>query len=281
MTVQIVTDSTVDLPLDVIKELGIEVVPLTVVIGNQAFKEGIEISKDEFYERLTHNEISTSTSAPSIGDFQYTYESISEKNLDIISIHLSSKLSATYNNALKAAENLPRHNNEINIIDSKSTSMAMGFIVTAAAILANKGASIEEIKNTVERSIPRVHLVFTLNTLDYLRKGGRIGPASAFLGSMLSIKPILSLRNGEVNPEKKVRSRAKSIDEMIEFVNLYPNIDNIAVGYSTDLEEANLLRDRLMAGRPNLDIWLTKLGPVIGAHTGPGVLGIGLIEEGS
>ena len=281
MTVRVVTDSTVDLPQEIADELNITVVPLSVIIEGTPFKEGIEISHAQFYEKLGQSSILPTTSAPSIGDFQSTYSSLLRNNSSIISIHLSSKLSATYTNAIQAVKKLSKDGSLIRVVDSQTTSMAMGFIVTAAARAARDGAKLEEIAELVSRLTPKVHLVFTLNTLEYVRLGGRIGRASAFLGTVLSVKPILSLHNGEVQPEERVRTRAKAIERVIQLMTRYPDPAEMAVGYSTNKTEAETLRLRLTAYRPKIKVSLTNIGPVIGTHTGPGVLGAGLIEGGA
>ena len=279
MAVRVVTDSTVDLSPQVAKELRVAVVPLSVIFGQEVYKEGVELSHDAFYEKLAHSPNLPTTSAPSIGDFLAAYEPLLADNDEIISIHLSSKLSATYNNACQATQQLADRSARIKVIDSQVISMAMGFIVLDAARAANDGASLEQVKALVERSIPRVHLVFLLDTLEYVRRGGRIGRAGAFLGTVLKIKPLLTLREGEVSLQERVRTRTQALERMFQIIASYPRVKEMAVGYSTNPAEAEELRRRFAEARPGVDVSVTRIGPVIGTHTGPGVLGAGLLEE--
>lgn len=279
MAVRVVTDSTADLSPEIAAELGITVVPLSVVFGTRAFKDGIEINHDQFYERLAREDALPTTSAPSVGDFQSVYESILKEGDVILSIHLSSKLSVTHDSALQAARQLSEDGGLIRVVDSRSISMALAFIVRNAAKVAKGGATLDEVASLAERSVPRVHLYFILNTLEYVRRGGRIGHASALLGTVLKIKPILTLRDGEIFPEEKVRTRSKGLERLVQMVANHPKPTKMAVAYSTKREEADDLRHRLAEIRPEVEVDLTRLSPVIGTHTGPGVLGAGLIED--
>ena len=279
MAVRVVTDSTADLAPEVADELGITVIPLSVILGTDAFKDGVEIKHDQFYERLAREDALPTTSAPSVGDFQSVYESFLKEGDSILSIHLSSKLSVTHDSALQAARQLSEDGRLIRVVDSRSISMALAFIVRSAAKAAKDGATLDEVASLAERSVPQVHLYFILNTLEYVRRGGRIGHASALLGTMLKIKPILTLRNGEIFPEEKVRTRSKGLERLAQLVTNHPKPTRMAVAYSTNREEADSLRHRLAGIRPGIEVDLTRLSPVIGTHTGPGVLGAGLIQD--
>ncbi|MBI1886107.1 MAG: DegV family protein [Chloroflexi bacterium] len=277
MAVKIVTDSTVDLSPQVAHELGISIVPLSVIFGNDVYREGIDISHDLFYDKLTRSKVLPTTSAPSVGDFLAVYESLINGTDEIISIHVSAKLSATYNNACQAAE-LLRDRARIEVIDSRSVSLGMGFQVIAAARAADGGAGLDQIKTIVERGADRVHVVFVLDTLEYLRRGGRIGRARAFLGGVLRVKPILSLRDGEVHPEERVRTMPQALERLYQLCLARPRIREVAVGYATTASEAEVLRGRFASALPQVNIYVTRIGPVIGAHAGPGVIGVGVME---
>ena len=201
MAIRIVTDSTADLPPGAAHELGISVVPLSVIFGDEVYREGVDVTHDLFYDKLIHSRVLPTTSAPSVGDFLSVYEPLLDDSDEIVSIHVSAKLSATHNNACQAARLLADRGARIEVIDSQLVSMGLGFLTLAAARAARGGAGVEEIRTIVERSIPRVHTIFVLDTLEYLRRGGRIGRARAFLGAVLRVKPLLSLRDGEVHPE--------------------------------------------------------------------------------
>ena len=182
MTVRIVTDSTADLPLPLAQELGISVVPLSVVFGRESYREGIDISHDQFYEKLTRSKELPTTSAPSVGDFLAVYEPLLAETSEIVSIHLSSKLSATYGNACQAAQILAERGVRVEVVDSRLVTTGMAFVAMAAARAAQGGSGVEEVRQVVERLCPRVHIYVVLDTLECLRRGGRIGRASALLG---------------------------------------------------------------------------------------------------
>jgi DegV family protein with EDD domain len=277
LPVKIVTDSTSDIPADLTRELGISVVPLSVIFGDEVYREGIDISHDLFYEKLIRAKVLPTTSAPSVGDFLSVYEPLLEETDEIVSIHISSKLSATCNNALQAASRLSDRA-RIEVIDSQSVSLGLTFVAAAAARAAAGGAGIEEIRKLVERMIPRIHIVVVLDTLEYVRRGGRIGRARAFLGAVLRVKPILSIRDGEVHPEERVRTKAHALDRIFQMATSYPRTREVAIGYSTNAQDAEEMSRRLQEALPGVEVQVHRLGPVIGVHGGPGTLGVGLLE---
>jgi len=278
LAVRIVTDSTADMPPQLARELGVSVVPLSVIFGDEVLKEGVQISHDLFYEKLVHSKVLPTTSAPSVGDFLEVYEPLLSEADEIVSIHLSSKLSATCNNARQAAEQLAERGARIEIIDSQLLSLGMTFAVSAAARAALGGAGSDEIKTIVERMIPRVRILFVLDTLEYLRRGGRIGRARAFLGTVLRVKPLLWLRDGEVHPGERVRTKSQALERIFQLATSYPRVTEAAVAYSTNAHEAEAMSGRLGEAMPGVAISMTRLGPVIGVHGGPGVLGVGVLE---
>lgn len=278
MAVKVVTDSTADMPPHMAQELGVSVVPLSVIFGDEVYKEGIDIGADLFYDKLRHSPIHPTTSAPSVGDFLAVYEPLLAETDEIVSIHISAKLSGTFNNACQAAAQIREKGARVEVIDSKSAAFGMGLIALTAARAAKGGASLEQVKAIVEDSRERVHMVFVLDTLEYLRRGGRIGRARAFLGAVLRVKPILSLREGEIHPEERVRTMAHALERIYQICLSYPRIQAIAVGYSTNPVEGEELRRRFAAARPGVDIYVTRVSPVLGVHTGPGVIGAGVME---
>ncbi len=278
MTVRVVTDSTADLPAHVVEELGISVVPLHIHVGEDTFQDGVTISTDGFYNLLTTGSILPKTSAPSSGMFIEIYEKLAQESDTIISIHISTKLSATYASALVAKDGVETPC-RIELVDSLSASIGLGVLVVQAAEMARDGATIDEILDTTNAAIPRTQLFGVVDTLEYLQKGGRIGKASAFLGSMLNVKPIIGVRDGIVHPIERVRGREKALDRACELVAGYGSIRKLAVAHTTTEDEMELLASRLSQYFPTGDILRTRCGATLGTYLGPGALCIALIEE--
>jgi DegV family protein with EDD domain len=275
--VAIVTDSTADLTLEMAQELGVTVVPLRVIFGNEAYREGVDITTEEFYERLVKSRPLPTTSAPSVGDFQEVYERLLKGVDSIVSIHIGAKLSATVQAAQTARQSLAKPE-RIEIVDSQATSLAMGFAIIEAVEAARAGAKLAEVKAAAESAVQRTHVLFMVDTLEYLRRGGRIGRARAYLGTLLSVKPILSLREGEVYPEQRVRTRARGLEHIIQSAIRHQKVERAAVGHSTTPDEAERIRERLAMAFPNVNVHMTRFGPVLGTHAGPGVIGVGVME---
>jgi DegV family protein with EDD domain len=271
MTVKIVTDSTSDLPEKVAEELGITVVPLNVHFDMDTYRDGVDISADEFYKRLITSSTLPKTSAPAPGIFIDSYQKLAGEAEAIISIHISSKLSGTHEAAQAAQRDLAGEC-RIEVINSESVSMGLGLLAVAAAKAARAGATAEEVVKLIQESIPRVHLVGALDTLDFLYKGGRVGKASAWFGSLLSIKPLISVRDGEVVPLERVRTRSKAIERLYQLLKERLPAKEIGVMYSTDAEEAEKLAEHLRELFPQQPVYLSRFGPVLGTYMGPGCL---------
>ncbi len=278
MAIRIVTDSTADLPPRFAHDLGISVVPLSVIFGDEVFREGIDISHDLFYDKLMRGKEMATTSAPSVGDFLEVYEPLLKETDEIASIHISSKLSATCDNARQAAQIMADRGARIEVIDSQVVSLGLTFVTLAAARVARENGDVEHIKAAVERTIQRLRIYFMLDTLEYLRRGGRIGRGRAFLGALLRVKPLLSLRDGEVHPEERVRTKVHAMERLFQIATSFHNVREVAIGYSTNPQDAHDFQRRLQGVLPHVNILVTRVGPVIGAHGGPGVLGLGLLE---
>ena len=278
MAVRIVTDSTADLPLEFAHALGISVVPLSVIFGEEVFREGVEISHDLFYDKLVSGKELPTTSAPSVGDFLEVYEPLLKETDEIVSVHISSKLSATYNNACQAAQVLADRRARIEVVDSRVVSLGLTFVAVAAARAAREGGDIDQVRAAADSTIERIRIYILLDTLEYVRRGGRIGRARAFLGAMLRVKPMLALRDGEVHPHERVRTKRHAMDRLFQIATSYPNVREVAIGYSTNPQDAHDFQQRLAEVMPHVNIWTARFGPVIGTHGGPGVLGLGLLE---
>jgi DegV family protein with EDD domain len=275
--VAIVTDSTADLTPELIEEFGVTIVPLQVIFGNEAYREGVNITTEEFYERLVKSRPLPTTSAPAVGDFQEVYERLLKEVDSIVSIHIGAKLSATLQAAETARQSLAKPE-RVELVDSQATSMAMGFAITEAGEAVHAGAKLAEVKAAAERAVERTHVLFMVDTLEYLRRGGRIGRARAYLGALLSVKPILSLRDGEVYPEERVRTRARGLERIIQSMVKHQNVKRAAVGHSTTPDEAESIRERMEMAFPNVKVHLIRFGPVLGTHAGPGIVGVGVME---
>jgi DegV family protein with EDD domain len=278
MTVKIVTDSVADLPPQVAQELGITVVPLIVRFGEETYRDGVDLTTEQFYEKLQTSQVFPSTSVPSPQTFAQAYDKLAEEADEILAIVLSSKLSATYEVALQSIEQMKRKC-RVEVIDSLSATMAEGFIVMKAARAAKAGASLEEVMEVARKNIPRIDFLAAFDTLEYLRRGGRIGRAAAFLGSVLKINPIITLKDGLVEPAGRTRSRAKALDHLYDFAASYPHIEEMAVGDTACPDEADALRERLGAIFPKERIYRSKMTPVIGTHTGPGLLLVAILGD--
>jgi len=271
MPVKIVTDSGADLPEELAKELGITVVPLYVRFGEEVYRDRVSISSDEFYERLTHDPAHPSTTQPGPQDFLEAYQKLSSDADGIVSIHISGKLSGTCNSALMARD-MMEGGCPVEVVDSETLSMSVGLIVIAAAEMAKAGESMDKIVEAAKQAIPKTYLFFLLDTLEYLKRGGRIGKAKALMGSILSVKPMLTIKDGELVPAGQARTRAKGIDKLFDFVENAGNIQDLAVVYNTTPDEAQALAERLGSVFDSGKIRMSRVGPGLGVHGGPGAM---------
>jgi DegV family protein with EDD domain len=276
MSVAVVVDSTSDIPENTRQELGITEVPLLIMFGSEQFRDGIDMSNDEFYARLVEGNVHPTSSQPSAGDFVEVYERLAKDHEGIVSIHLGGKLSGTVRSAQQAAEMVPGV--PIRVIDSGSVSMGMGFLGIEAAQMARAGKSLDEIATAVEAMVPRIVLWAVLDSLKYLERGGRIGKGRALLGTLLNVKPMIYIR-GEVLPGERVRTHKKAIARMEELASAEAPYKHLAVLYSTGTQYAEELADRLGTIHPRAQIIVSQLTGVIGVHGGPGVLGVTGIKE--
>ena len=271
MTVKIVTDTTADLPASLAAELGIKVVSQYVRFGDQVYRDLVEITHDEFYRRLQSDPVHPSTSQPSPQNFVDVYKSILPAKDGIVSLHLSKKLSGTYDSALQAKYLIAKEA-AVEVIDTQSVSMGLGLLAIMAARMAKQGSSLKEITTAINEAAPRVRLLGIFDTLKYLAAGGRIGKAKALVGSILSVKPVLTVKDGELHPAGQVRSRAKGIDRLVEWTGTLGKIADLAVVHTTTPDEAKAVAERLGVYFPKNQIIISRLGAALGAHAGPGTL---------
>jgi DegV family protein with EDD domain len=278
MTVKIVADTTSDLPSEVAKELGITVVSLYVHFGRNSYRNGVDLTTDQFYRKMVSSKTIATTSVPSPGTFAEAYDSLAEETDEILAITISHKLSATYESATQAVDKMKKKC-RVEVISSQWALMALGLLVISAAKAANSGASLDEVIALTRKNITRMDMRIAFDTLEYLRRGGRIGKAQAFFGSLLKVNPILTIKDGETYPAARERSRAKAIDYLCNFATSFSHIDEMAVEHATTPDEAEMLVERIGAKFPKERIYRSKVSPVIGAHVGPRVLGVAVLGD--
>jgi len=278
LVVKIVTDSIADLPSTLAEELGITVVPVYLRFADHVYRDRVDISEDEFYDRLLHDPIHPNTTQPTPQDFTDIYQKLSQEADGIVSIHVTSRLSGTYNSAIQGKE-LAEDVCPIEVVDSQTVSMAMGIIAITAAKIARSGKSLQQVVAEVRQIIPNIHLLILFDTLKYLAKGGRIGKAKELLGSVLNVKPLLTIKDGELVPAGQVRTRSKGIQRLFEVVKNAKGIQDLSIVYSTTPDEAQILTERVGSVFPKEQIILARVGPALGVHAGPGALAIGFRER--
>jgi len=269
--VRIVTDSTADLTREQQEAAGITVVPLNVHFGDQVFRDHVDLTADEFFRRLQASSQLPRTSQPSVGAFEEVFRSLRQNRDEIVSVHLSSKVSGTYNAALMAAKTVGSE--AIDVVDSLSTSMALGFMALEGARLAKEGKDRTAVSARLQALVPKARVICVVDTLTYLERGGRIGKARALLGSLLNVKPILQLKDGEVVPLGRARGRPQALNRLVELLARDGRVSRLAIMHGAARADAEQLRERVASSYPGLDISLTEIGAVLGTHTGPGVIG--------
>jgi DegV family protein with EDD domain len=275
--VKIITDSTADISPEVAAALGITVLPLTIQFGSKTYREGIDISAKEFFSKIAHTTDAPILGAPSVAQFEQTLDELMKQTDSIVAILNSSKLSRTYHNAQRAASPLMGRA-KIRIIDSQLVTTGLGMIVTSAARAAEQGADVEEVVRLTRGLIPRTYIAAFADTLDYLERSGRIRKAQAILGTMLNIKPLLILEEGEIVVLEKVRTRAKAVEKLVEFIIEFTHIEKMDVLHSTTPEDVALLIEQVNLQLPNLDMKVEMYGPSLGAFLGPSALGVVVYE---
>ena len=274
--IKIVTDSTAYLPETIVREHDIQVVPLCVHFGDTVYKEGVDLSNAEFYAKLKDAPELPTTSQPSAGEFHEVFEPLVSAGHEILVLTISGKLSGTWNSAKAAQAMLPGA--PISVVDSLFTSAGLQLMVEAAISAVGDGASREEIVEQTEAIRASMQLLFVVDTLEYLAKGGRIGNARAFMGTMLKIKPILYLRDGAIEPLEQVRSKRKAVARMLDLIeeSTDGNGSSAKIGITDALvpEEAEKIKKQIMDRLGCQEPFLSSIGPVIGTHTGPGTVGV-------
>ncbi len=279
--VRVVTDSTAHLDPEVVEKLGITVLPMRIQIGAETLTDGPNFDKEMFFRQMARSSVPPRSVPLPVQVFEEIYEELNQTTDHIFSLHVSSSLCDAWAVARQAASRLLGRC-EIAVVDSKTVSVGLGILVKAAAEAAAEGQSLGDVVRIIRGMIRRVYLVFFVETLDYLEREGRIRPAQALLGTMLNIKPFLTMEEGELIPMEKVRFRDKAVDKLFEFVAEFSSIEQIAILQSTPrpTEETRLLLERMDMTFPGLEVPIVVYGPTLASHLGLGALGVIVFEGG-
>ena len=279
MSVKVVTDSATDLPPGEIESLGITVIPCYITFGTEDLKDGVDLNTEQFYDRLINGPDFPKTSQPSVGDFKQLYEETGPGSDGIVSVHISSKVSGTINSATQAASEA-NVDCPIRIVDTFQASLGAGLVVREAAKAARDGGDVEAVAQAAEAAAARAELFVLMDTLEYLEKGGRIGKARALLGGLLRIRPMIAVRDGEVQELAKARSRKAGIEKLLGFARELAPADEIGIIQTTTPQEAEDLAGRVKEMVPSgREPVITTVGPAVGTHAGPGALGIAMLRS--
>jgi len=277
MAVKIVTDTLSDITDELAKQWGLTVVPLYVRFGKQIYRDRVEITSEEFYRRLVNEPVLPSTTQPTPNDFAEVFQRLSKETDEILAIVVSSKLSGTFQSAKQAKDYL-QGKCRVEIVDSLTVAMAEGLIVLSAAKKVREGANLAAAAESARKAASRCHLIAYFDTLKYLAKGGRIGKAQGLLGSVLSVKPILTVKDGEMAPLTRVRSMSAGLDYLYNVVAGYKNIEGLAVEHATTPDDADTLVARISSIYPREKIYRAVISPVIGTYAGPNAIAITVLE---
>jgi DegV family protein with EDD domain len=273
-----VTDSLSDLSSDLIGNLDITVVPLTVLFGHETYLDRVTISTDEFYHRLVHGDIWPASTQPSPQDFANTYNKLTETGDEILAIILSAKLSGTVQSAMAGKSLMKTKKSRVEVIDSQTVAGGLGLVVLAAARKAQEGAGMDELIEFTRKALTRSHFIVYFDTLKYLTKGGRIGKAQGLLGSVLPIKPILNIKDGEMSPVTRLRSNTAGITYLNNYLNSFKNIDTVLIEHTTSVESADELARLFSSTHPKVPVLRSTVAPVLGVYGGPDAFAASVLE---
>jgi len=275
--VKVVTDSCSDINPQLAHKLGITVVPLYVLFGNETYRDNVDLSTEEFYHKLETSKVHPATSTAAPADFAKVFTKLAGETKEILTITLSEKFSAIYAAALQG-KSMVKKDCRIEVIDSRAGAGAQMLLVILAAQMAQAGANLDDIVDQVKRAIPRVHVRISFDTLEYLRRGGRIGKAQAFLGGLLKVNPILGIKDGAAFPIARCRNRAQAMDFLVNFVKGFSQLEAMAIEDATTPDDLQTLAERLKDVVPPERTYLSKVSPVVGTHVGPHVLAVSVLE---
>jgi DegV family protein with EDD domain len=277
--VKVVTDSCSDISPELAEKLGIRVVPLYVHFGNEVYRDNVDLSTEGFYSRLEESKVIPTTSTFAPGCAAELFGELAEETNEILTITISQLLSATYSAALQAKAMVTK-DCRIEVIDSRTAIGGQMLLTIKAAEMANSGADLDHVAGWVRGAISKVHVRMSFDTLEYLRRGGRIGKAQAFLGTLLKVNPVLGIRDGATFPIARPRNRAQATDFLADFVKGFENIEALAIEDATTPDDLEALAERLKDLVPPEHTYRSKVGPVVGTHVGPHVLAVSVLEAG-
>jgi DegV family protein with EDD domain len=275
--VAIVTDSTSDLPPELQKRFRITTVPLNVHFGAEVYRDQVDLTSDAFMDRLARARDLPLTSQPSSGLFEETFRRLAVEHDAIVAVHISEKLSGTIQSATIARDAVTDVTS-VEVVDSMNATMGLGFLAIHAAELADRGLDAAEIARRLRARTGTVHVVFFVDTLEYLQRGGRIGKAASLVGSLLNLKPLLRVDEGQIVPFERTRSRHRATQGLIDFVRGFPRLERLSVLHNTTSAEAESRADHLAGSVPREVIVISRFSPVIGTHVGPGAMGVVVYE---
>jgi len=278
--VAVVTSSMACLPQTLVDQYQIHIIRPFVVWGGESFRDGADLTPTEFYHLLRESKITPTTATPSLGEFVEAYEEAGRGAEAVVAIYISRELSYMYELGGQAAREISSV--PVQVIDSRSIAMAMGFVVLAAARAAGEGAGLQEVIEAAQMVIGKVNLFFVLDTLEYLHRGGRIGGAAALVGSVIQLKPILYLREGKIDVLEKPRTKGRAVRRMVEIMaeRAEKRPVHASILHADALEKAQELRDVVASRFDCLELYITDITPVVGVHTGPGTLGLAFYTGG-
>ncbi len=277
-SIKIVTDSACDIPPEIVYDLGIDIVPLSIRIDDRTYRAGIDISNEQFYALLQEGPHTVAVTPPSPVVFEHRYRELAMEYDHVFSLHLSSRLGSTYRTAVQACSKLPASLTRVELIDSKSASMGLGMVVIAAAHAASEGASPEEIRHLITTMMQHTHVVFFVDTMDYLEQSGWLSLGSSMIGSMQRIKPLMILDDGEVVPYERTRTRAKAIEGLYTFIEDFPCVQDVTVLYSTTPEDIDRLLEKVELIFPRERVQVAQFAPSNAVFLGPGSMGVTVFE---
>ena len=279
MTVRVVTDSCSDITQEQARQMGITVVPAYLRFGEEVYRDGVDIDADGFYEKLSTSPVHPSTSSPSPGDFSRVYEELAKDTGEIVSIHVTSKHSATCDAARVGKEVAEKKGCRIEVVDSRGVTMWQGLAVIAAAKAAGVGCSLPQVVDKVHETIGQLRALALLDTIRYIAKGGRLSRTIFRVESVLNVKPLITLRDGDIRPAGLARNRGRGIERLRDFISSGRHVGDFAMVHSTSPGDAQALADHAASLFPGLVPRIVRLGPALGVHAGPGALLLVLREE--
>ena len=279
--VRIVTDSTADIPPEMVEELGITVVPAYVVFGSESYQDGVDLTKQQFYDKLITSRVIPTTAAPPIGAYEEVYGRLAKETDEIVSLQLVGRLSALYSLAVVAARNVSRAvGARIEVVDTGQVTMGYGWMAVAAAEAARRGETLDQIVTRVEQMKPRARVLAILDTLEFVHRGGRTNWATALLGTLLRVKPIVEVRLGKVELVERTRTFERSFERLIERIQTLGQPERAIVLHTNAPALAERLSRRLQAVYPEWEPLIGQAGVTVASHAGPGAVGVACVAAG-